>query len=39
VHCADATPQDADMSKVLFDFTDASAVQACTAIDDRVMGC
>lgn len=26
------------MSKLLFDFTDASAVQTWTAIDDRVMG-
>jgi hypothetical protein len=36
--CADAALQDADMSKVLFDFTDAYTVQAWTAIDDRVMG-
>jgi NADH dehydrogenase [ubiquinone] 1 alpha subcomplex assembly factor 1 len=38
MHCADAASQDGDMSKVLFDFTEASAVQAWTAIDDRVMG-
>jgi NADH dehydrogenase [ubiquinone] 1 alpha subcomplex assembly factor 1 len=38
MYCADAAPQESDMSKVLFDFTDASTVQAWTAIDDRVMG-
>ena len=38
MHGADATPQNADVSKVLFDFTDASAVRAWAAIDDRVMG-
>ncbi len=38
MHRADATIRNADVSKLLFDFTDASAVQAWTAIDDRVMG-
>ena len=35
---ANAALRKVDMSKVLFDFTDASAIQAWTAIDDRVMG-
>lgn len=38
MHGADRTPQNADVNKVLFDFIDASAVQAWCAIDDRVMG-
>jgi hypothetical protein len=38
MHRADAEPHNADVRKVLFDFTDASAMQAWSAIDDRVMG-
>jgi NADH dehydrogenase [ubiquinone] 1 alpha subcomplex assembly factor 1 len=38
MHRANAALRNVDMSKVLFDFTDASAIQAWTAIDDRVMG-
>ena len=34
----DGTPQNAEVSKVLFDFTDPSAVRAWSAVDDRVMG-
>lgn len=38
MHGADATLQHPDVTKVLFDFSDSSAVRAWTAIDDRVMG-
>lgn len=38
MHRADAAPRNANVSKLLFDFTDASAVQGWAAIDDRVMG-
>lgn len=36
MHRANAALRNADESKLLFDFTDASAVQVWTAIDDRV---
>ena len=38
MHRADTTLWNANMSKLLFDFNDASALQGWTAIDDRVMG-